>query len=289
MFKRFLKIGFISTLLIASLSGCGGQYKIERDFWLTYRKYNRLLQKIDRAEEKDYQQMIVDLRRLTVNYPFLDRAAEAQLDIANLYHLQNKLDNALAEYKKVIDDYPNVHDACARAMFAIGSIYQVKGEEARAAEYFKKAVRDYPGTRTALGTPLYLGRYYEIEERPEEAEVAYSEALAYYKSIIDKHPNGAQGISAIDYLVSCYVDKGRWQEAVDSLSEIADKHPQAHVGQKALFNMARIYEVHFEDELRADQIYEKIVDRFPDSPLSELIKKYFQLREQENESAKEEY
>lgn len=284
MLKSKFNIIILLLLTMLTLTGCYGQYKAERDFYLATREYNRFLKNIDKAQEEDYQQMIVNFRRLTINYPFLDKTAEAQLSIANLYNLQNKLDKALEEYKKVIDNYSNSDEACAKAIFTIGGIYQIKGEGEKAEEYFKKAVEEYPETKTALGIPLYLGRYYKTKEKEEESDAAYLEAISRYKSIIDEDPDGMQGVSAVDYLVSCYVDKGKWQEAVDSLSEIVDKHPQTHVGQKALFVTARIYEIHFQDNEKAEQIYRKIMDKFPNAPLAELIKKYFQSQEKNNES-----
>lgn len=274
MLKFKFNVIILLLLIMSILTGCHGQYKAERDFYLANRKYRRILQQIDSTKKEEFQGLIVEFRKILLIYPTGPRSADAQLKIGNLYNAQNKQDKAIDEYKKVIENFPNSTEASSRALFAIGGVYQIKGDDEKAKLYFNKALEDYPKTKVALDIPLYLARYYRVKEKHDESDTAYNDAINRYRSIIDENPDSAIGIYAIDYLVSCYGDRNRWQEAISVLGEIEDKYPQSASALKSLFVMGRIYEAHLKDKQKAEEVYKEMIERFPDSALSQSVKEY---------------
>ena len=191
--------------------------------------------------------------------------------------MQNMQDKSLEEYKKVIENYPASKRVSSEALFAIGDIYQRKHEEEKAGVYFNKTLEDYPHTKAALKIPLYLARFYKGEKRTEESNSAYNEAIKRYTSIINEDPNDLKAIPALDYLLACFADAGRWGEAVVVLSNIVDEHPKSASALKALFIMWRIYERPLDNEEKAKAIYEEMIRKFPDNPLVKALKNSLNL------------
>ena len=264
------------------LTGCYGQYKAEREFWLTNRKYERILGRVDSTTSEEFEELIVDLRKLVISYPSWPYSALAQLRIGNLYNIQGKYDKALSEYKKVIEDFPSSTVVSAEALFVMGTIYQRKNDEQTANKYFDRVQQEYPDTLTALNIPLYLARYYKSKGRIEESNLAYDEAIQRYKTVINKAPDETKAILVLDYLVNCYNDREKWNEAIVSLRNIANRHPESASAQKALLIIARIYETKLKDKQKADAVYQEIIDKFPDTPLQEALTDYFDKNERGN-------
>ena len=275
MLKFRFNIIILLFLTMLTLTGCYGQYKVERDYYLINRRYQRFLQNMDLVTKEELQELIVNFRKIVISYPRRPETPYAQLKIADIYNMRNMQDKALEEYKKVIENFPNSTDASSRALFIIGNIYQMKGNGKEANLYFNRALEDYPQTEAALRIPLHLARYYKVKEKHSESDAAYSDAINRYRSIIDENPDSAMGIYAIDYLVNCYGDRNRWQEAISVLGEIEDKYPQSASASKSLFVVGRIYEAHLKDKQKAEEVYREIIERFPDSALSQSIKEYF--------------
>ena len=264
------------------LAGCYGQYKAEREFWLANRKYERILRRIDSTTSEEFEELIVDLRKLVIGYPSWSNSAFAQLRIANLYNIQGKYDKALSEYKKVIENFPTSTAASAQALFAIATIYQRRDDEQTANKYFNRVQKEYPDTLVALNIPLYLARYYKSKGRIEKSNLAYDEAIQKYKAIIDEVPDEKEAILALDYLTRCYDDREKWDEAIVSLRSIIDRHPKSVSAQKALLIIAGIYEIKLKSKEKAKAVYQEIIDKFPNTPLQKALTDYFDKNKKED-------
>jgi tetratricopeptide (TPR) repeat protein len=241
---------------------------------LANRKYDQVLRQIDTADEKDIKETIVDLRKITLEFPGWLQSAKAQLMIANLYNIQKEYDKAIEEYTKVIENYPQAKEASARALFAMGSIYQMQNKDIKAEKYFSKAVKDYPDTLTSMEIPLYLARYSQVQGNTQKASNSYDEAVKNYVDIIKKDPNNTKAILAIDYLLSCYVDRKQWKEAITTLDDIIESKPETASALKAYLVKAKIYETQLEDVKEAKKVYMKVIEEFPDSPWAKSAKEY---------------
>ena len=264
------------------LTGCYGQYKAEREFWLANRRYERLLMRANSSSSEEFEELIVDLKKLVISYPSWSRSALIQLRIANLYNIQGEYDKALSEYKKVIENFPASTAASAQALFAIATIYQRRDDEQTANKYFNRVQEEYPDTLAALNIPLYLARYYKSKRRIEESNLAYDKAIQKYKTIIDEAPDKKEAILALDYLTNCYDDREKWKEAIVSLRSIIDRYPESVSAQKALLIIARIYEIRLKDKEKAKAVYQEIIDKFPNTPLQEALTDYFDKNKKED-------
>lgn len=277
-----ISLNFLIILLfnLLILTGCSGPYQLEREYWLVNRKYSRFLKNIDKAKESDYRKLIINLKKIIIDFPPSPQSARAQLNIGNLYGMQSKRDKAIEEYEKVLENYPAALNESAKALFSIGLIYQQENNWLKAEEYFKKTLKDYPETETGLLTPLYFARYYKSKDQTDKAKTAYSEAIKGYKGTISKNQDNVLGLLALDYIVNCFGDEAKWQKLLVFLEETSNKYPEGPLALKSLFVMGRVNEVNLKNEKETERIYREIIERFPESPIALSLKKYLASKEE---------
>ncbi len=77
--------------------------------------------------------------------PNTDLADNSQYWIAESYYEMNQHEQAIEEYKKLLDKYPD-SEKRASAIFKLGRTYEKLGDTAKALEYFLILKNDYPGS-----------------------------------------------------------------------------------------------------------------------------------------------
>lgn len=277
---------FLFVLYVFSLAGCYGTYDAERDFWLANRKYERLVKKVNAAatpgdrqevilEEAD--DVIVALRGVTLSYPSWPFTSQAMLLIANVYVLEGRLDKAIKEYEKIIDEFPHMQEQSASAMLALASIYKDEGNWDSARELYQQVIDAYLNTQSGLMAPLQVARYYKSRAMNQEAETAYDEAITIYKKVIKEQYDKPYSAAALEQLINSYSDLGRWKEALEYLDQVANEYPDSPLALQAMLIAGTIYEVQLNDRDRAFEIYSEMIEKYPQSPLVERIRERLEL------------
>jgi len=91
---------------------------------------------------------VLGFRELTKRFPEHQLASNAQYWIGEAYYRQRDFDQALAEFRKVIDGYPKSAQV-PEALLKIGLCYRELKEQARAREVWEQVAKDFPGTNAA--------------------------------------------------------------------------------------------------------------------------------------------
>lgn len=88
----------------------------------------------------DHSRAIAEYRKLITNYPqdsFF--GSMAQVSIGKCYYRKRDYSNALAEYQKVIDNYPQAKKQQVEAYMGMGDLVKEQGDIKQALSYYKKA------------------------------------------------------------------------------------------------------------------------------------------------------
>lgn len=139
---------------------------------------------------------------------------DAHYNLGVIYHKQNRLDEAIKEYTealRLIPDYPEAHNN-------LGSAYTDKNRVQEALAEYKAALKlrpDYPEAH------YNLGRLYQKQNRLEEA-------IAEFKTAIKLKPGH---VEAHNDLGCCYMSRNRADEAVaefQAAARLKPDYPDAH-------------------------------------------------------------
>jgi len=277
---------FLIICFAAVNAGCYGTYEAERQYWLANRQYERLLQSLNQASDESQRseiikdkapEVIISLRKITINYPFLPLSSQAMLLIANVYIIEARLDRAIKEYENIINEFPHMREQCASAMIALASIYKERGNWRSAEEIYENVISEYFDTQIGFQAPLLIARYYKSRAMNIEADKTYETAMNLYKEYINDNPDIPQSAIVLEQLVNCYGDQGQWFEAINYLQDDIIKDSDSPLALQAMLITGTIYEVQFNSRDKAFEIYRQAVEKFPEDPMVGKIRDRLEL------------
>jgi tol-pal system protein YbgF len=83
-------------------------------------------------------------------FPKGNKAADAQLYIAQAYEADKKLNDAITAYDRVITNYPTASEQVASAYFKRGRLLEVLGQADRARQSYESVLKDFANTPSAI-------------------------------------------------------------------------------------------------------------------------------------------
>lgn len=223
---------------------------------------------------RDLQKAIQIYEDFVKQYPRSQVKKEVKFQIGKLYFNKGDTQKAKQVFLQIIRDYPRQISLCTNARVALAACYEREGNSKKAIEEYHKLRKDYPDTKLALAVPFFIARHYLISEVDrDKAEAAFAQAVSEYKKIVEEETDSSLAIEAGRLISLCYIQQKRWNEAIDSLYNLVVKYPDNPGTQMFMFNIADIYQKELGKPQRAMQIYEELIDKYPDShPLVNLAK-----------------
>jgi len=104
----------------------------------------------------------------------LERSAFAQKVIGDIHASLERYDDAIAAFRKVQEDFPDVKSACAWAQMGIAEVLRLEGRLAEAVEAYRAVERDYPGQLAqVLWANLWLGDAFRAAGKTADAQAAW--------------------------------------------------------------------------------------------------------------------
>ncbi|MFH0771233.1 MAG: tetratricopeptide repeat protein [Candidatus Omnitrophota bacterium] len=275
---RKLACILLAVAFIFIVSGCdSGEYSAEKRFWLASLKYNRLMQNYKTAKPADFQEAVNAFREITIRYPFWFNSPKAQFYIGQLSAAQNDISKARDEFSVILKDYSSDKNMCASALFAIARLYEMEGDWNKAKEALEKITKDYSGTGTAFNIPLYIAEHHKKENHVEEANSAYSYALENYKKFVLNNSDKYGSLAALDFVLTCYADQEKWQEAADYLENLIRDYSNSPLAAKSLLMQGVLYQDKLSQPQKAKENYQKVIDKYPDTLFAKSAKQLTDL------------
>ncbi len=258
---------------------------------------------------------------LVQRYPKSDLVAEAYMQVANAYMVQEKFRDAIPYLNKILD----IKDASGqfpKVYLKLGlSNYNLNNNE-EALKYYQKLVNQYPQSPEAdealdnmkniyveLGRPndyvdfvQKAGKVISISEADSityaSAELKYNNndcaaAIDAFSNYISKYPQGAYVLEANFYRSECYSKNKDWQNALPGY-EYAVNQGSSRFAERAAYAAAHIFYFETKDYSNAKIYFNKLKDlaTTPENQLEALrglVRSYYQTKDyaQANDAAKE--
>jgi outer membrane protein assembly factor BamD len=253
-------IGTLCLLVAVPLSGCGADSS------------NRNLSYGDSAEAA-YQEAYEDFedgdcldaepafRKVRREYPYSRYAALSELRIADCLLQQDKAPEAIAAYRRFVRNRPS-HAEVPYARFKIASAYfeQIPDEWLLSPPAYE---RDQGPTREALRQLRRFILDFPEDERVEQANEMVRQAL----ELLARHEL---------YVADFYLGRGHPQAAVMRLETLVNSYEGSGIEAEAMLLLGRVH-LNMEDEEKARETFEELIDRYPDSGHAEQARAF--LRE----------
>jgi tetratricopeptide (TPR) repeat protein len=216
----------------------------------------RLSQVIELAQEKvDALRKILAIKE-ELAQAVVPNASEKRIELAEMYVLKlNQPDSAISQYRKILKDTPD-DPLAPKAGYALAWTYAfAKNEFSNADREFAQLLKQYPESDYALGAVKYFESRGAALDSTEVRSVGYyfikaeeylltfknpSRALEFYDIVIDSFPTSVlvpKALAAKAYIYSEYLNNP--QLAQETYEIISQKYPQTPFDRLALVRLGR--------------------------------------------------
>jgi len=104
----------------------------------------------------------------------IERSAFAQKEIGDIFASAGRYDEAIAAYRKVQEDFPDVKGACAWAQLGVAEAQRLRGRLPEAVEAYRAVERDYPDqVAQAIWANLWMGDAFRVAGKIADARAAW--------------------------------------------------------------------------------------------------------------------
>lgn len=189
--------------------------------------------------------------------PFLNKVVEgtssshkpeALLKLGVAYYNLNNSQAALAQYKKLVSQYPNSPEA-SDGLDNVKTIYVEDGKPDEYASFMRDA-----------GKPLSISTEDSLTFVSAENQLGASNstaALNGFNNYIQKFPSGAYIIDAQYYRAGLYSEKNDWKNALPGYEFVARNAPNKFA-ERSILEAARIYFFDVKDYAKAETYYTQL-------------------------------
>ncbi len=286
----WLLVGLAVALSCAQDEGIGDRYRAEQMYYQASKLYRTLQIDPGNLDLERSRKVRDSFRRIIVEFPvsflrqasgydddvrseLLTIAGTSRLNVADLFIREGQVDSALAIYQKVIADYQDHPSIGYRAQYSLAMVYQSTDRWPEAVAAFESLLEDYPPFRDSpeqpdeslLNIPGYVAVNYLSRGDSVRAEESFQRARDYFSAIIEQWPGTPTAQMAQNQIVNTFLRQQRWSSAVIALQRLADMLPAGDEPPDALFMMATLYSDRLGELGRAMDIYEDMLQRYPES------------------------
>ena len=260
-------------LLCLSLvvTGCSAVYNGERLFWKAKQLSAPIVKDPQSAPSEQIAKAIDAFNVVTKKTPGTIWAARAHIAIGSLYSTQKQYDKAREAYQLVLQNYNQFQDLCLAARFMTAKTYEVQQDWNNAVKAYQAMTDYHPWSKLGLEAPLHIAQLYESHEQPDQATHAYEQAIGFYTKLIPDAPRPELAVQVKGYLVLTYHHLKQWTKEIATLEDLAGASSGVD-RPLVLVSLGSLYESKLHDAPKAQAVYTKLAEEFPDHPFGQAAK-----------------
>ncbi|MCX7926563.1 MAG: tetratricopeptide repeat protein [Candidatus Omnitrophica bacterium] len=221
---------------------------------------------------KKFGECIAKLEKFIRQYPKNILTVDAQFNIAKLYFAKKEYENGRKLLNEMLKNYSQSPIICSEILVQLGQSYQLEGKIDSAILEYEKIINEYPLTPNGLRMPILIAQVYKSEHIPEKMNYAYQRAVKHYEGLIQKYPNSPIALECYKLIASCYTELRQWGKAIQTLEEIIQKFQSKASMDRILFDIALIYQQKLNDNQKARETLQRLINDFPQSRLTATAK-----------------
>lgn len=196
-------------------------------------------------------------------------------------------DNAIATFQQIIDNFPSSEYAL-QAELMIGEAYYDAGRYEEASVYYEDFIRAHP-SHGSVPQAIYQSGMCKHKRVPikDRDQTPTKEAAGFFELLINKFPNNPFAEKAEERLRECkgrlaehdyaiaefYMRQEDYHGALNRCSAILANYPGSGADASALLCVG-VASYHLEEEERARDAFERLVEEYPSDPKAEQARGY---------------
>lgn len=221
-------------------------------------------------EAGNWQQAYNYFKQYASSYPGDPFAAESQYFASESMFNSKDYNKSVNEYRIVYQKFPNTEYA-SQAMYNEGWAYYELQQPDKMIETFKKLASKYSNSPYAGDGLFTIGDYYYNSKDYLKAAEAYNELVAKFPNYpkIEEAKALVYDLSQINSYLEYeqamkYFDTRKYEKAIEELTKLYNKYPDASISVGCQVNIAASYEM-LEEYRKAAECYNKIIERYANS------------------------
>lgn len=173
-----------------------------------------------------------------------------------------QLDDALKEYVKITEKFPNTNESI-RARLGIGLVYYKKNSYEKAREYFLNFIKRFPGTKITDDAQYWVGMLHFKNKNFKKATVSFN-------ALVRNYPKSDYAADGWLRLGDSYFNLKKYKQAKNLYRKVLAKYPASPQAEFALYSVGRVYETEGA-VFDAISVYVQFAEKYPTSQLSPEI------------------
>jgi outer membrane protein assembly factor BamD len=160
---------------------------------------------------------------------------EAQYAWADEYVARKEYSTAVRKLEQLIEVFPDSPYA-AKARYHIGEVYQLAGEKEKAFKSYQKVIDNYPGSdlvTTAVSQQFVIGEQFSNKKQGGWFSFLRSDPADLLTKTVTAAPYAAEAEKALYDLGDYHLQKGHFQEAMDTFDRLLQNYPESRYGPAA--------------------------------------------------------
>ncbi|HMI30269.1 MAG TPA: tetratricopeptide repeat protein [Candidatus Limnocylindrales bacterium] len=215
----------------------------------------------------------LDLYDLVVmTHPSSPFAARSLLDAAVISERVNDRAGAVARYRAILDRQKIDPQIAPVALFRMAMVKDQMGNWPEAKQALESIPLQFPKSRGAVEAPFAIVDHYMRVGQREDAKRSLASAVDTYRAMIARDTTSAYCPIYRWNILRAYTALERWNNALATVDEMAEKDRGAPITAEALFQGARIART-IGNKSKSDSYLQRIVREYPESPFAGPVRK----------------
>lgn len=217
------------------------------------------------------QESMLLFTKIIHEYPKSKLGSSSQFELGNISILSGNYEKARKDFNKILEQYKKETSLCAAAQLSIAATYEKANKWENALLEYKKTENFYPDTIEALQVPILIARHYEQLGQKNEMNNAIKEGIKKYNDIINSKTKKNLVIASYESLSILFTMQQKWNEALSSLITLREKYSEDIDTAPALFRIGLIYHEGLNDIPKAIETYNKFLAKYPEHSFSQHV------------------
>jgi TolA-binding protein len=265
---KAIRLGVFVIVVILLVCGCAqDQYSIEREFWRIKKQAEAIFTNAAATPPNELERVAARLASFVERHPKNILALESEFMTARLYLAKQEYERAARQLDAMFAKYKENKAVSSEIVFLMGNAQQLQDRWEQALAQYKKLIADYPLTIKGLEMPVYIAQYYNVKHIPDRMLEAYKEAIAHYQGLINQYPDTPLALQCYKLVASCYGAMKDWPNAVAVMTTAVEKFKAKVPMDAMLLDIALIYRRELSDVPRAREALQRLIAEYPKSRL----------------------
>ncbi len=249
MLKKVIYFPLIIVFIVISLSSCGK--KVHKDTFDAQRYFEYAKKQFDKGK---YLDAITEFTVITLKFSGNPVVDDAQFYLAESHYMNEEYLIAVAEYQKLINDYPE-SPYVQEAFYKVGmSFYNLSQRPELDQEYTLKALRQFQNFIEAYPESSYRERaekqLFGLRSKLARKQLLggnvyrkmgiYDSAIIYYNILLEKYYDTSAAEKALYWKADCQYKLKLYDEALTTFTVFVEKYPKSNFTREATSRISEI-------------------------------------------------